>query len=128
LGTVLVIDDDEDTLFFMESALGAEGHVVTGAVSAFEAIDFLGQQTVDLIILDLRMPDVTGLELLERIRKEHERVPIVVCSAYPSLADDYAVWSSHVAAVLAKPVAPARLVDTVAEVLGRAGRQAPGAT
>jgi len=123
VGRILVVDDEVDILLFMQEALEPYGHEVTGAVSGFEALDFLGEQDVDLIILDLRMPDITGLELLERIRKGDADVPIIICSGYPKLADDYRVWGSRVAAVLYKPVDPDQLVREVAGALqgGRAG-------
>jgi len=120
MGRILVVDDDADTLLFMQEALSAFGHDVTGAVSCFEALDFLAESRVDLIILDLHMPDFTGLDFLACIRKSHGDLPIIICSGYPSLRDHYRVWTSHVAAFVHKPVDPEILAREVAQVLEQA--------
>ena len=117
VGGILVVDDDEDTLLFLQEALGILGREVTGAVSAFEALDFLSERQVDLIVLDLHMPGMSGLDLLGRIRDTDRDVPIIVCSAYPGLRNDFAIWNSGVAAFLAKPIAPDVLAREAAAAL-----------
>ncbi|MFP4055468.1 MAG: response regulator [Candidatus Brocadiia bacterium] len=126
MARILVVDDDEDILLFIESALEGQGHVVTGAVSAYEALEYLRQAPADLIILDLRMPGMTGLDFLDCLRKRHGRLPIVVYSSYPSLSNDFAVWDSHVVGVLTKPAAVEELVSTVKQALETAGKARPG--
>jgi len=120
MGRILVIDDDEDTLYFFEETLGVFGHEVTGAVSCFEALDFLRENRVELIILDLHMPDFSGLDFLACVSKSHSRVPIIICSGYPSLRDHYRVWSAHVASFISKPVEPQALAAEVDRVLAAA--------
>ena len=124
MGRILVVDDEKDILLLLQEALGACGHEVTGALSGVEALDFLDQEQVDLVILDIRMPDMTGIELLERIRKSHARLPVIICSAYPWLARGYVVWSSEVAAVIPKPLDLEHLALVVAKTLDEGRAQA----
>ena len=118
MGHILAVDDERDILLLYQEALGTFGHQVTGAVSGAEAMDFLARRMPDLIILDLRMPDMTGLELLEWVRGRGFDVPIIVCSALSGFESDFAVWSSRIAAFVPKPIDMSRLIHEVSQVLG----------
>jgi DNA-binding response OmpR family regulator len=117
VGHILAVDDERDILVLYQEALGTFGHKVVGAVSGAEAMDYLERETPDLIILDLRMPGVSGLELLEWLRRRGQRVPVIVCSALSGLRDEFALSGSDIAAFVAKPPDMARLIHVVAEVL-----------
>lgn len=125
MGRILAVDDERDVLLLYQEALGTFGHEVVGAVSGAEAMEFLGREMPDLIILDLRMPGISGLELLEWVRSRDNDVPIIVCSALSGLRGDYAIWSSRVAAFVPKPLDMSRLIQEVSQALG--DRQAPEA-
>ncbi|MFW6162005.1 MAG: response regulator [Planctomycetota bacterium] len=125
MGRILAVDDERDVLLLYQEALGTFGHEVIGAISAAEAMEVLGRERPDLIILDLRMPGTSGLDLLEWVRSRDREVPIIVCSALAGLRRDFAIWNSHVAAFLPKPLDMSRLIQEVAQALG--DRQDPSA-
>lgn len=77
---VLVIDDEPPIRKLLRMGLGTEGYDVIDAPSAKVALESLGQK-VDLVILDLGLPDMQGLDLLRRIRALHDSLPIVVLSS-----------------------------------------------
>lgn len=77
---VLVVDDEPPIRKLLRMGLGAEGYDVVEAPNARSALEHLGQK-VDLVILDLGLPDMQGLDLLRRIRSLIEDVPIVVLSS-----------------------------------------------
>lgn len=76
--TILVVDDDEGLLILMAEALRAEGYEVATADSGAAALAQLGKSVPDLMLLDLKLKDVGGPELLQRLRKEAHAVPFIV--------------------------------------------------
>ncbi len=76
--TVLVVDDDEGLLILMEDALREAGHEVVTANSGAAAVKRLAERAPELMVLDLKLKDVAGPELLKRLRKEARAVPFIV--------------------------------------------------
>ena len=83
--TVLVIDDNEDALYVLETLLKACGATVLAARNAFAALGYLETSRVDLLISDLSMPQMDGVEFIERVRKSphHRETPAIALSAFP---------------------------------------------
>ena len=73
--SVLVVDDSEDNLLLMELLLQNEGYTVVSANSGSKGLEAVNKQRPDLIILDLMMPDMSGLEIIRHLRNK-------CCSAY----------------------------------------------
>lgn len=80
---ILVVDDHHDTAQFLCRLLGKKGYPTHCAKDAFEALTFLRSQMPRLIILDLQMPGMTGLEMLDVIRHDAQlrRIPVLIYSA-----------------------------------------------
>jgi|SRR5580700_9427272 CheY-like chemotaxis protein len=68
---ILVVDDDDGIREVLTTALARDGHEVVGARDGREALDLLEQQSYDLVLSDLRMPDVDGPKLYETLRTRH---------------------------------------------------------
>ncbi|MFP3927468.1 MAG: sigma-54-dependent transcriptional regulator [Desulfobacteraceae bacterium] len=79
--TILVVDDEEKMLRVLEIGLGSEFNVLKAA-GGKEALGILAEAPVDLVLADLKMPDLDGLELLGRIRAEHPFIPYIIMTAY----------------------------------------------
>ncbi len=79
--TILVVDDEEKMLRVLEIGLGSEFEVLK-AGSGKQALETLAERPVDLVLADLKMPDLDGLELLDRIRSENSPVPYIIMTAY----------------------------------------------
>jgi CheY-like chemotaxis protein len=118
MARIMVVDDEKNirTLFQME--LEELGHEVKTAASASEALQVFESGPFDLLVVDIRMPDMTGLELMEKIRGKDSEVPIIVCTALKALENDYTIWESRVSAFLAKPVDLDDLKAAVNRALG----------
>ncbi len=110
--TILVVDDDPNVLDLITAALGPEGAVLA-ADSAKKCLHHLQVDRPDVLILDLGLPNVTDLELLHRVRREHATVPVVIFSASGDLK--VAVDCMHAGAVdfIQKPFDELRLVTAV---------------
>lgn len=102
--TILVADDDKNVRLLLETELILEGYRVILASTGLETLKKIKEETPDLVILDIKMPEMHGLEVLEAIRKENKKLPIIICSAYEKMRDDYAVWAGRVAGYLTKPI------------------------
>ncbi len=127
---ILVVDDDPNALRLVSYALQAEGYVVAVASSGAEALSRLGSERPDLIILDVMMPDMSGLELCQRVRSNPAtvRLPILILSARGLVADRISGLKSGADDYLPKPADTGELIARVEALLGRAAFAKGGPT
>ncbi len=88
-GTVLVVDDDANTRRALGFTLGCEGYHVIEAGDGREGLERLEEELPDLILLDVMMPKMGGLEFLAAMQQSHEyrRIPVIILSAFPFVAE-----------------------------------------
>lgn len=110
---ILIADDDKNIRSVLKTELTLEGYQVILATSGLEALREIRDKTPDLVILDIKMPGMHGLKALEEIRKENKSLPIIICSAYEKMRDDYIVWASRVSGYLTKPLDLKRLKSMI---------------
>jgi CheY-like chemotaxis protein len=91
---ILVVDDEEDIRLLYQEVLEEEGYEVELAGGGEEALEKLKQWKPDLVTLDLKMPGIGGLEVLERIREQDKDIPVIICTAYGEYKRDLATWAS----------------------------------
>jgi CheY-like chemotaxis protein len=91
---ILVIDDEENIRLLYKEELEDAGYEVTVASSAEEALEIFRKQPPDAITLDIKMPDMDGIELLRIMKDECRDIPIVLCSAYGRYKQDFRIWAS----------------------------------
>lgn len=116
---ILVVDDEESNLLAMQKILTHEAYQVATAKQAASALTLFRRQAFDLVLTDLRMPGVTGLELLRSIRKENSSVPVVVLTAYGTVADAVEAMKLGAVDFLAKPLRREVLLRCVQDSLAR---------
>jgi two-component system KDP operon response regulator KdpE len=78
---ILIVDDEPAILRFLRVGLGSHGYLVAEAANGQSALDAVRQRTADLVVLDLGLPDIDGLEVIRRIRDAGSAVPIIVLSS-----------------------------------------------
>ncbi len=113
---LLVEDDEKQRLLFCEE-LSSAGYQCITASSAQEAEEILSREKVDLVVLDLNMPRVSGLELLPRIHELHPGLTIAIHTAYSSYQDNFVTWLAD--AFITKDPDPSVLLETVEDLLRR---------
>jgi DNA-binding response OmpR family regulator len=102
---VLCIDDSNTALMLMEYALDEAGFQAVPAISVEAAIQIIGTQIPDLILLDLSMPDISGYDFLKmREKLKLENVPIIVISAYDSQEAVMATQDLGAVDFISKPI------------------------
>ncbi len=90
---ILIVDDEAGIRSLYESEFGIEGYKTFSVGSGEEALDRLNHDSsVDLIILDIKLKDMDGLEVLEVIRSRAGRVPIILNSAYSTYKANFTSW------------------------------------
>ena len=82
MSTILIVDDKEMMRDSVATTLTRKGYAVISAATAPAALEKLAQRSVDAVITDLQMPEMSGLELLEAIRRLDEQLPVVMMTAY----------------------------------------------
>lgn len=123
-GTVLVVDDDPDMLETCARILKQGGYDCLTATGGREALDLLRSRRLDLILADLRMPEMDGLTLLANARRLAPGVPTILFTAYASTDSARRAREAGAAAYLAKPFGVSELREVVARILaGPPGRE-----
>lgn len=119
--TVLVVEDEEDIQQLVCYHLIRSGYEVVSAVSGEEALDLIGRRRPDLVILDIMLPGVSGLELCRNIRERDDggRVPVILLTARGEENDIVTGFAHGADDYVTKPFSPAVLMARVAAVLRR---------
>ena len=83
--TILLVDDEPAVLHLFKRLLSAEGALILEAQTGAEALEIARQTRLDLVILDVKLPDVSGTEVLRRLRRIDAGVPVVIVTSYGSV-------------------------------------------
>jgi two-component system, OmpR family, response regulator len=124
---VLVVDDEAYITDLVGTALGYEGFAVAVAGSGHEAIAMAGTFRPDLIVLDVMLPDLDGLDVCRRLRAEGERVPVVFLTARDAAEDAVAGLTVGGDDYVTKPFSLQELVARIRAVLRRVRPRRPAA-
>ena len=113
---ILIVDDEEDIRALYESELGSEGYSTCSVGSGEEALEYIEKRSdVDLVILDIKMGQMDGLQVLEKLRNKRTGVPIILNSAYSTYKNNFNSWLAD--AYLVKSANLNELKDQVKELL-----------
>lgn len=119
IGHVLIVDDEPNVRFVFRTALESVGFTVDEAAEGLEALEWLKTSAADVVLLDLQMPGVGGMEMLRRLRDAGDDVPVVIVTAHGSIPDAVAAMKLGAIDFLSKPLTPEALRRVVAEVVAR---------
>jgi two-component system response regulator (stage 0 sporulation protein F) len=127
---ILVAEDEPTSQTLYRETLEAEGYEVLSARTGAEALRIVEKEPIDVLVLDVRMPDMHGLELLEHLRERGRIIPTVLCTAVAKAGQSFEARSYGVQTTLIKPVDLDELRAKVSEALGQApaGRAATRGT
>ncbi|MBW2646935.1 MAG: sigma-54-dependent Fis family transcriptional regulator, partial [Deltaproteobacteria bacterium] len=103
LAKILVVDDEEHMLKLFEKILTKEGHEVQTAANVTEAIGMLEDETFDLMISDLMMPVLGGMDLLKEVKARHLDIPFIVITAYGTIGSAVEAMKTGAFDYLTKP-------------------------
>jgi DNA-binding response OmpR family regulator len=121
-GTILVVEDEQSIASLVTLYLSNEGFTVTHLSDGAQALDAVETLKPDLVILDLMLPGMGGVEICKRLRRRSEDLPIVMLTARDSEVDRILGLELGADDYVTKPFSPRELVARVKAVLRRAGR------
>jgi two-component system cell cycle response regulator DivK len=119
LAKILVVEDNALNIKLFCDLLTAHGHQAEGVLDSRNALEAARSFRPDLVITDIQLPHVTGLELMELIRKDEDLrdVPIMAVTAYSGVGDDERIRAAGAQAYVSKPISVVRFAETVEELL-----------
>lgn len=121
--TILIVEDERNLRAYYEQELTAAGYYVIGVGGGMEAVEVVARERVDLVILDIGMPDMDGLEAMRKMLDKNRKLPIILNTAYEAFKDDFMSWAAE--AYILKSADPTELLQAIASTLERAaGREA----
>jgi len=118
---ILVVDDDRDVCEYLEEFLSHEGYHVKSLTDPTRAVDELKANDYHLVVLDLMMPKLGGIDLLERIRKVDDDLAVIILTGYPSLETATASIQHDVSAYIKKPFSSDDFRDVIQRIAKKKG-------
>jgi len=128
-GRILVVDDEIYIVHILDFSLGMEGYEVTTALDGEQALERVAEQKPDLIVLDIMMPTLNGLEAARQIRltlksnDETKDIPVILLSAKGRNVDQKTGFEVGADDYITKPFSPRKLVERINAILGQSSRQ-----
>src|SRR5215470_2528556 len=116
---ILVVDDEPSILRLLQEALSQWGYQVTCASTVEEALVALGTELFDAALTDVRMPDMSGLDLLREIKKQDESIEVIVMTGYPTISSAVEALKEGAYDYLSKPLILDELRHLMARVTER---------
>ncbi len=122
-GRILIVDDEANLRHTVARVLQRAGFEVATAASGKEGLDLLAQQTFDLVYMDIRMPDMNGLETLQAITAGHPKLPVILFTGQPDLNSAVSALRQGALDYLQKPLKPELIIERAKKVLSNLERE-----
>ena len=126
---ILVVDDNIDSIMILRSILESQGFTVLTAQSGLEALEIVARELPDLVLLDVMMPQMSGIEVLERIKTTHatSKVPVIMVTAKIQDEDVMTGYQHGADYYITKPCTAKQLLYGIGLVLDRLEAEAAAA-
>jgi two-component system NtrC family response regulator len=117
MDTILVVDDELNYLTVMEALLDEAGYEVITAGSALEAVKIAGDSDLDLVLTDMKMPKMSGIELLDEVRRLYPDLPVIIMTAYGTVEKAVTAMKKGAFDYILKPFKNEEILVTIAKAL-----------
>lgn len=116
---ILVVEDNEQNLYLMQYILETSGYAVVVVTNGAEAIVSAAQEKPDLILMDIQLPDIDGLEVTQRIRasEANAKIPIVAVTSFAMTGDREKALEAGCNGYIEKPIDPETFLSSIARYL-----------
>ena len=116
---ILVVDDDKNTRMYFEAVLKRNGYTVSVAKDGREALDIMDKEHIDLVVLDVMMPEMDGYEFTKIVRESQNNLPILMVSAKQLPADKHKGFEAGTDDYITKPFSTTELIARVESLFRR---------
>ncbi|MFC1980685.1 response regulator [Chloroflexota bacterium] len=118
---ILIVEDNPQNMRLIEMTLAARGYTLLKAIDGREALDIAVREYPSLILMDIQLPKLSGLEVTRRLREmpEFRDIPIIAVTAYAMEGDKHKFIMAGCDAYLSKPVSPRELLEVIIEMLSK---------
>ena len=129
LARILIVEDNALNIKLFCDLLAAHGHQPEAVTDSRNALDAAREFDPDLVITDIQLPHVSGLDLIRMIRRDHQlaEVPIMAVTAYSARGDEERIRAAGAQAYVSKPISVVRFAETVDELLAKGSDDNPKA-
>jgi two-component system NtrC family response regulator len=117
MDTILIVDDEKNYLVVLEALLSPEGYEIMTSDKAQEALRLIQESDIDLLLTDMKMPGMTGMELLEEVKKIKPEVPVIMMTAYGTIEMAVEAMKKHAYDYITKPFQNEELKLTIRKAL-----------
>ncbi len=117
MDTILIVDDEKNYLVVLESLLGLEGYEMLTARDGYDALRLVNETDLDLVITDMKMPGMNGMELLEKCKKMKPELPVIMMTAFGTIEMAVEAMRKHAYDYIRKPFENEELKLTVKKAL-----------
>ena len=120
--TVLIVEDNELNMKLFNDLLEASGYRTLQTRNGFDAIELARQHRPDLILMDIQLPEVSGLDVTRWIKEDDElrSIPIIAVTAFAMKGDEERIRAGGCEAYISKPISVTKFLETVRHYLGDA--------
>ena len=117
--TVLIVEDNELNLKLFTDLLQAQGYRVISTQDGMAALDMARAERPDLILMDIQLPEVSGLDVTKWLKADEELkdIPVIAVTAFAMKGDEEKIRASGCEAYISKPISVSHFLETVAEFL-----------
>jgi CheY-like chemotaxis protein len=117
MALIMIVDDEPDMRLALSTVLKKEGHKIIEAEDSEKALEELARKPVELVLLDIRLPGMDGVQMLKRVRETRQDLPIIMVTGYGSVDTAVKLMQLGADGYLSKPFSNRQLVETVEKVL-----------
>ena len=120
--TVLIVEDNELNMKLFHDLLEAHGYNIVGTRNGIEALDLARKHKPDLVLMDIQLPEVSGLEVTKWLKDDPQlkAIPVVAVTAFAMKGDEERIRQGGCEAYISKPISVAKFVETVKSYIGDA--------
>jgi len=115
--TILLVEDDKNQRLLYEQELMHEGYEVVTASNGKEALEKVQEKLPDIVIMDINMPKMDGIEAMGRILGKNKEIPVIISTAYSNYKDSFMSWAAD--AYIVKTSDLSELKEKIKEVLAK---------
>ncbi len=120
--TVMIVEDNELNMKLFRDLIEAHGYRTVQTRSGLTAVDLARENRPDLILMDIQLPEISGLDVTRRLKEDHDlhTIPIIAVTAFAMKGDEERIRQGGCEAYISKPISVTKFIETIKSFLGDA--------